>query len=111
MPVEAQSDSLAAAVASTASIATSAMSSLKKRSKVSGKGLMMDLVTKIKETHRDGTLSCTTFGMSTSPATKKMKKHISSMLRAQAKSAKNNTEKDELSLLQVKHWLTRKTEG
>jgi len=40
--------------------------------------------------------------MSTSPATKKMKKHISNMLHAQAKSAKNNASKDELSLLQVK---------
>jgi hypothetical protein len=40
--------------------------------------------------------------MSTSPAIKKMKKHISSMLCAQAKSAKNNAEKDELSFLQVK---------
>jgi hypothetical protein len=40
--------------------------------------------------------------MSTSPATKKMKRHISNMLRAQAKLAKNNASKDELSLLQVK---------
>jgi hypothetical protein len=31
-----------------------------------------------------------------------MKKHISSMLCAQAKSAKNNAENYELSLLQVK---------
>jgi hypothetical protein len=31
-----------------------------------------------------------------------MKRHISNMLRAQAKSAKNNASKDELSLLQVK---------
>jgi hypothetical protein len=31
-----------------------------------------------------------------------MKKHISNMLHAQAKSAKNNASKDELSLLQVK---------
>jgi hypothetical protein len=31
----------------------------------------MDLVTEIRETRRDRTLSCTSFGMSTSPATKK----------------------------------------
>jgi hypothetical protein len=63
---------------------------------------MMDLVTEIRETQQDRTSSCTAFGMSTSPATKKVKKHISNMLRAQAKSAKNNASKDELSLLQVK---------
>jgi hypothetical protein len=48
------------------------------------------------------TSSCTSFGMSTSPVTKKRKKHISNMLCAQVKSTKNNASKDELSLLQVK---------
>jgi hypothetical protein len=45
--------------------------------------------------------------MSASPATKKMKKHISSMLQSQAKSAKNNANKDELSLLQAKLTVAR----
>jgi hypothetical protein len=55
-----------------------------------------------QETCRDRTSSCTTFGMSTYPYNNKIKKYISSMLQAQAKSAKNNAGKDELSLLQVK---------
>jgi hypothetical protein len=78
MPVEAQSDSLAAAVASAVSVATSAKSSskIKKQYKVSSKELMMDLVTKIKETFRDRTSSCTTCGISTSPATKKLRTHF-----------------------------------
>ncbi len=37
-----------------------------------------------------------------------MKKHISSMLHAQAKSAKNNAMKDELLLLQVKLMVAKK---
>jgi len=61
----------------------------------------MDIVTEIKETRKDKSLS-TSFSMSKSPETKKIKKHISSMLGFQAKSAKNNAAKDELSLLQMK---------
>jgi hypothetical protein len=81
---------------------TTTSSKKKKRSKVTGMDVMMDLVTEMRETRRDRTSSVTAFGMSASPATKKMKKHISSMLCAQAKSAKNNAEKDKISLLQVK---------
>jgi len=55
LPVEAQSDSLSPAVSSTVSVAASVMTSCKKKkhSKVSRKELMMDLVTKIRETQRD----------------------------------------------------------
>lgn len=106
LPIEAQSDSLAVAVSSSGasgvSTLTTTSSKKKKRSKVTGMDVMMDLVTEMRETRRDRTSSVTAFGMSASPATKKMKKHISSMLCAQAKSAKNNAEKDKISLLQVK---------
>jgi hypothetical protein len=44
----------------------------------------------------------TAFGKPTSPDTKKIKKHIFSMLGFQAKSTKNNVAKDELSLMQMK---------
>ncbi len=84
LPVEAQSDILAAAIGSAARGTVAAMTSgqvsamasysaskKKKWSKISGKELIMDFVTKIKETQKDRTLMTTSFGMSKSPETRK----------------------------------------
>jgi hypothetical protein len=80
MPVEAQSDSLAVGSTATASD-TGGSTKKKKHSKIS-----------LCPLH----LACQNHPK------KKIKKHISSMLGFQAKSAKNNAAKDELSLLQMK---------
>ncbi len=67
MPVEAQSDSLA--VGSTATASDTGGSTKKKHSKINNKDVLMDIVTEIKETRKDKSLS-TSFGMSKSPEEK-----------------------------------------
>jgi len=68
MPVEAQSDSLAVGSTATASD-TGGSTKKKKHSKINNKDVLMDIVTEIKETRKDKSLS-TSFGMSKSPEEK-----------------------------------------
>jgi len=98
LPIDAQSDSLATAATTT----TATLSSTKKRKKKqTGREAVLDLVTELIETRKNKT-SSTAFGLAASPATRKMKKHINVMLRAQSKSAQTTAQKDQLSLLQTK---------